>query len=136
MNKFKRGTILKHPLAATSAVPTVKPGSTSTQYVVQCQRARALRYALRQHWILPDEEQFLYMGKDWLLLLLDRRDEEQSLEVLRTLGVHLKPMVCARNCIQIPSEGWTKINVDGSFMESSGEAGFGAVTRYSNAVVW
>lgn len=27
---------------------------------------------MREHWLLPDEEQFSYSGPDWFLLLLDR----------------------------------------------------------------
>jgi hypothetical protein len=30
-----------------------------------------------QHWLLSDDEQFQYTGKDWLLLLLDCYSKEQ-----------------------------------------------------------
>jgi len=45
---------------------------TSHHAVVSCPQARALRIAMSEHWHLPDDEQFRYTGKDWLLLLLDR----------------------------------------------------------------
>ena len=52
---------------------------TSHHAVVICPQARALRLAMTEHWHLPDDEQFRYIGKDWLLLLLDT----YSMEVRR-----------------------------------------------------
>lgn len=44
---------------------------TSFHAIVTCPQAQGLRHAMRQHWNLPDEEQFRYSGPDWFLLLLD-----------------------------------------------------------------
>ena len=45
---------------------------TSYHAIITCPRAQGLRVAMREHWRLPDEEQFRYTGPDWLLLLLDQ----------------------------------------------------------------
>jgi hypothetical protein len=45
--------------------------------LIQCPRARDLRQAMGQHWLLSDDERFQYTGKDWLLLLLDSYWKEQ-----------------------------------------------------------
>jgi hypothetical protein len=49
--------------------------------VVNCTKARALRYEMRAAWSLPDEKQFQFRGPDWLLLLLD--------SVGRATGAHI-----------------------------------------------
>lgn len=45
---------------------------------VGCTKARALREALRKVWSLPEEDLFKYSGPDWLLLLLDRVNEDMK----------------------------------------------------------
>jgi hypothetical protein len=50
--------------------------------VVTCTKARALRQELRAAWPLPDEEQFLQSGQDWLILLLSRVDKETGARIL------------------------------------------------------
>jgi len=39
--------------------------------------------AMREHWQLPDEKQFEFIGPDWLLLLLEQcLDSERDLTKL------------------------------------------------------
>ena len=38
--------------------------------VVNCNKARALRFELRKRWYLPSEKFFKYTGEDWLQCLL------------------------------------------------------------------
>ena len=45
-------------------------------------RAQTLHEAMRQHWLLPDKLQFLYIGKEWLLSLLDKCTKEQRDHIL------------------------------------------------------
>ena len=49
---------------------------TSHHTVIQCPQTKALRHAMRRHWLLSDDEQLRYTGRDWLLLLLDRQMSE------------------------------------------------------------
>jgi hypothetical protein len=42
---------------------------------VFCTKARALRDVMRKHWKLPDENEFKYTGKDWLLVLLSNQSK-------------------------------------------------------------
>jgi len=58
---------------------------TSHHVVVVCPQAKALRFAMSEHRELPDDEQFTYVGKDWLLLLLDRCSKEQRSLILLLL---------------------------------------------------
>lgn len=44
---------------------------TSFHATVMCPQAYGLRQAMREFWLLPDEQQFIYNGPDWFLLLLD-----------------------------------------------------------------
>lgn len=46
---------------------------------VNCPQAIGLRLAMREHWPLPDEEQFRYSGPDWLLLLTSARLYSETL---------------------------------------------------------
>ena len=39
---------------------------------VQCPHAVALRHAMREHWALPAEEDLVFTGPDWLLVLMSR----------------------------------------------------------------
>jgi hypothetical protein len=55
---------------------------TGYHAVVQCTKARALRYELRGSWPLPDEEQFGYRGPDWLILLLNSVSKEVRAHIL------------------------------------------------------
>lgn len=50
---------------------------TSFHATVSCPQAYALRQAMRQHWVLPDELQFRYTGPSWFLMLLDNCKPEQ-----------------------------------------------------------
>jgi hypothetical protein len=43
---------------------------TSYHATVVCPKAKALRHKMRQVWSLPREEDFMYTGPDWLLMLL------------------------------------------------------------------
>ena len=53
-------------------------GNKSSHHaLIQCPRARDLRQAMGQHWLLSDDERFQYTGKDGLLLLLDSYSKEQ-----------------------------------------------------------
>nr|CAB3482375.1 unnamed protein product [Digitaria exilis] len=145
---------------------------------------------MREHCLLPDEEQFVYSGPNWFLLLLDRcspiqrdlvklvlwrawtthnnithqsgqmniGDGVQALLSMRSSleqivgehrGVkgeekqHGKPAGSGRRKAKgnttgepdkkwsPPPAGWSKINVDGSFVEATGEAGVGVIARDS-----
>lgn len=44
--------------------------------VISCPHARALRHELRSQMVLPDEADLIYTGPDWLLLVLDRYDND------------------------------------------------------------
>lgn len=44
--------------------------------VIICPHARALREAMRDQWLLPGEEDLLLSGPDWLLLLVDKIDDQ------------------------------------------------------------
>jgi hypothetical protein len=44
-----------------------------------------LQYELRKYWILSDEEQFWFIGLDWLLVLLSSVDAEVKAEIVLLL---------------------------------------------------
>ncbi|TVU23942.1 hypothetical protein EJB05_26331, partial [Eragrostis curvula] len=50
--------------------------------LVICPHAKFLRFAMREIWPLPDEQQFQYGGPDWLLWLLEQCTEIQRELVL------------------------------------------------------
>jgi hypothetical protein len=52
------------------------------EIVMECTKEKALRHELRKHWLLPDEEKFVYTGPDWLVLLPNALDEEMKGKVL------------------------------------------------------
>jgi ribonuclease HI len=47
-------------------------------HVIACPHARALRMELRKHLSLPDEEHIQHTGPEWLLMLLDRYDDQTN----------------------------------------------------------
>jgi hypothetical protein len=49
--------------------------------MIRCTKTRALRYELRKHWLLPEEEMLTNTGPDWLLLLLSALDEAMKANV-------------------------------------------------------
>lgn len=49
---------------------------TSFHATASCPQVYGLRQAMREFWMLPDEEKFAYCGPDWFLLLLDRCSPE------------------------------------------------------------
>lgn len=52
---------------------------------VQCPHAVALRHAMRKHWALPAEEDLLFTGPDWLLVLMSRFTAEVNSNLLMLL---------------------------------------------------
>ncbi|WVZ77211.1 hypothetical protein U9M48_025103, partial [Paspalum notatum var. saurae] len=50
---------------------------SSYHAVVECNAARDLRLAMRDHWSLPPEEAWHYTSPDWLLVLLDTCNKVQ-----------------------------------------------------------
>jgi hypothetical protein len=50
--------------------------------LVRCTLARALREELRVHWHLPQEEAFIYTGKEWLLHLLENIPKQMQAKVI------------------------------------------------------
>jgi hypothetical protein len=40
--------------------------------IVECTKAKALRFEMRKHWDLPREEDMVKTCEDWLLILLDK----------------------------------------------------------------
>ncbi|WVZ73611.1 hypothetical protein U9M48_021897 [Paspalum notatum var. saurae] len=120
---------------------------------VSCRVARDLRDAMRHHWQLPEEEHWHYTGPDWLLLLLDtcnkvQSDQDCEIPVVAK-GKGKQPLVPDRGRLdkearglsdgenqgsvgegwQKPGSGWVKVNVDGSFVEQTGQAGVGVIAR-------
>lgn len=49
---------------------------TEFHALIKCPHAAALRWAMRDHWTLPDEEQLRTDEKDWLLLLISTLGRE------------------------------------------------------------
>lgn len=45
---------------------------SSFHATVACPQATGLRTAMRQYWLLPDEEQFANRRPNWFVLLLER----------------------------------------------------------------
>jgi hypothetical protein len=52
---------------------------------VECTKPKALREKMREYWDLPHENSFLYSGKDWLLVLLDKCSKELGAKILLLL---------------------------------------------------
>jgi hypothetical protein len=50
--------------------------------VVRCTKAVALRHEMGDKWLLPGKEKFRYTGPNWLLLLLNRVNEETGAPIL------------------------------------------------------
>ncbi|KAJ1268193.1 hypothetical protein BS78_07G118500 [Paspalum vaginatum] len=155
-------------------------------------RARDLRMAMREFWLLSEEELWRFTGPDWLLLLLDRCTKEQRnllrLMLWHTWTVHnnlthnsgpigtydsIHFLINYRDILlqspdkQVPDEkgkkvqwegtsakeqsmertsatrirwlppqdGWTKINVDGAYLEQTGKSGCGVVAKDSRGKV-
>jgi hypothetical protein len=53
--------------------------------VIACTKSRALRFAMRKEWELPDEKEFWYTGTDWLQILLDKHGSEVRTKILLLL---------------------------------------------------
>lgn len=53
--------------------------------IISCPHAQALRQAMRDQWALPKEEELVWTGPDWLLLLLDRYDGQTRMNFLMLL---------------------------------------------------
>ncbi|KAJ1284070.1 hypothetical protein BS78_03G175400 [Paspalum vaginatum] len=153
---------------------------SSYHATVSCPCARDLRMAIREFWLLPEEELWRFTGPDWLLLLLHRCTKEQR-NLLRLLlwhtwtvhnylthnsghigtydsihflinyrdillqsqykqvpdekgkevqweGTGAKEQSMVRTSATrirwlLPQDGWTKINVDGAYLEQTGNSG-------------
>jgi hypothetical protein len=52
---------------------------------INCTKARALRYEMRKHWLLPPEHNFAYSGPEWLQNLLLNSSQSQRGKVLMLL---------------------------------------------------
>ena len=52
---------------------------------VQCPHDVALRHAMREHWALPAEEDLVFTGPDWLLVLMSRFTAEVNANLLMLL---------------------------------------------------
>jgi len=52
---------------------------------VQCPHAVALRQAMREHWSLPSEEDLLYTGPQWLLILMNKYSKEVNANLFMLL---------------------------------------------------
>lgn len=53
--------------------------------VVACPHAKGLRDAMRAHWSLPREEEIINTGPDWLILILERYDDQTRANFLMVL---------------------------------------------------
>jgi ribonuclease HI len=58
---------------------------TSYHATVVCPKAKALRHKMRQVWSLPREEDFMYTGPDWLLMLLAKAKKDSHPLILLLL---------------------------------------------------
>ena len=88
----RRAKYIRHLEASDTCALCGREPETSYHVTVTCPRAQGLRSAMREHWLLPDEEQFHYTGLDWFLLLLDQcSDTVRDLNKLllwKTWSVH------------------------------------------------
>ena len=95
---------------------------TSYHATVTCARAQDLRHAMREHWPLPDEEQFRYTGPDWLLLLLDGCSEEVrdlvKLLLWKTWSVH-NNITHQAGSTSIPEEVFSLISMQSTLTDIS-----------------
>lgn len=53
--------------------------------MIACTKSRALRFAMRENWSLPPEENFWFTGEDWLQVLLDTETEDMRAKILLLL---------------------------------------------------
>lgn len=53
--------------------------------VISCTKSKALRFAMRKEWRLPEEKEFWYTETDWLQILLDKYDSEIRKKILLLL---------------------------------------------------
>lgn len=74
---------------------------------VMCPHAVALRHAMREHWVLPSEEDLRYTGPQWLLILTSKYSEQ----VVANLLMLMWRVWSVRNGALRASQ---KISVDGS----------------------
>jgi hypothetical protein len=60
--------------------------------IVECTKAKALRFEMRKHWDLPREEDMVKTCEDWLLILLDKtkKDMHQAIMMLLWRCWHLR----------------------------------------------
>lgn len=58
--------------------------------VVVCMKSKALRFAVRKHWLLPAENKFWYTGDDWLQLLLGTETEDTRVRLMLLLFFFLR----------------------------------------------
>lgn len=68
----RRAKFVRHLEVGDRCLLCDRDTENSYHAVVACPQAQGLRAAMREHWPLPEEEQFSFTGPDWLLLLLDR----------------------------------------------------------------
>lgn len=68
----------------TEAVCNICGNGEEDEYhvVVSCTKSRALRFAMREVWNLPQEKSFWHTGNDWLQVLLDTVPEEMRTKIL------------------------------------------------------
>jgi hypothetical protein len=55
---------------------------TSHHAMVECTKAKALRYRLSENWVLPEDGKLRDTGKDWALILLNQLDKTQRDKML------------------------------------------------------
>jgi len=52
---------------------------------ISCLHVVALRYAMRDHWVLLAEKDLMYTGPDWLLVLMSKYSAEVNAKLLMLL---------------------------------------------------
>jgi ribonuclease HI len=99
-NKFKRNLEIDCICKTCSC-----KDETSYHATVECTKAKALRQEMRNKWSIPDEDDFMYTGPDWLLLLLANISNDRRGLILMILwrSWHLR-------CDVIHSKGECKIS--------------------------
>lgn len=65
-----------------NAISAALETETEHHALILCPHASALRDAMRDKWALPQEHELMNTGLDWLLLLIDKMNEEEAVQFI------------------------------------------------------